>query len=54
VETGLLWHRLFHISPAQAVQQRVGRLMRDDVMRKAGVDNLAVGAREISKENAPV
>ena len=54
VERRLVGRRRLQIAPAQAVEDRVRRLVRDDVVRQAGVDRLAARPREVTEEYSPV
>src|SRR5262249_30802178 len=54
VESSLVGRRTLHISPAQAIKQRMGGFVRHDVMGEAGEDGLAGASHEISKKNGTI
>ena len=50
VEARLVGMRRHGVGIAESVEQRVGRLVGDDVVGKAGEHRLTVGAREVAEE----
>ena len=54
VEGGLVGQRRLEEARAQAVEDRVGRLVADDVVREAGVHRAPVGSRQVAEEDPAV
>ena len=54
VEGRLIGRRRLQVSLAQSVEDGVGGLVRDHVMRQAGVDRLSAGTLEVAEEYPPV